>query len=365
MTKIFPAVLAAGAAAMTMLSACGGSEGTIEFKGFEKGSQFEIASFPVMRNSDIGPESVMNAYSQTVDSNGRLEITPTDTCDALYYYVNMSGGGEGYFFKSPSETIVIEGGDSPVFTGSEVMTLVGPVENELKKIWQATYAAAATHADVKAVRTRMRDYADSLVTADPASPAAVYAVQYADPASLSSMIRKIKPEAYDNILRPLYQQMMSGVEAYEASLEAPKPAVGDKAPDFTLDKLTDSVPEKASLSDYRGKWVVIDFWGSWCKWCIKGIPEMKEVYEELKDNLEIVGVSCREEVFEWAQAVQKHELPWVNMHVPVTSFDQVQTRYGVTGYPTKVIVDPEGTITDIFVGEDPEFYSTLRSRAGK
>ena len=51
-------------------------------------------------------------------------------------------------------------------------------------------------------------------------------------------------------------------------------AEGQMAPDFTLKDLQGN---DLSLSSLRGKYVVLDFWGSWCGWCIKGIPDMKEV----------------------------------------------------------------------------------------
>ena len=60
----------------------------------------------------------------------------------------------------------------------------------------------------------------------------------------------------------------------------------DLAPDFELPDLQGN-PLK--LSSLRGKYVVLDFWGSWCIWCIRGIPGMKEAYSKYKDKMEILG----------------------------------------------------------------------------
>lgn len=132
---------------------------------------------------------------------------------------------------------------------------------------------------------------------------------------------------------------------------------GSMAPDFTL---MDINGNSLSLSSLRGKWVIIDFWGSWCGWCIKGMPKMKEYYSKYAGKLEILGVDCSDEVEDWKNAVAKHELPW--LHVYNDAKDESKNPvalYGVQGFPTKVVVNPEGMVAKIIVGEDPAFYDYL------
>ena len=85
---------------------------------------------------------------------------------------------------------------------------------------------------------------------------------------------------------------------------------GLPAPDFTLNDLNG---QPLALSSLRGKYVVLDFWGSWCGWCIKGIPDMKKYYEKYKGKLEILGIDCRDTEEKWKAAVEKHELPWLHV----------------------------------------------------
>ncbi|MDE7161099.1 MAG: redoxin domain-containing protein [Muribaculaceae bacterium] len=127
------------------------------------------------------------------------------------------------------------------------------------------------------------------------------------------------------------------------------------APEFTLKDLQG---KDVSLSQYRGKWVVLDFWGSWCIWCIKGFPELKENYAKYAGKLEVIGIDCGDTPGAWQDAVRKYDLPWVNLYNPMESVG-VDRIYGVQGFPTKVIVTPEGYIADITVGEDPAFYTKL------
>ena len=132
---------------------------------------------------------------------------------------------------------------------------------------------------------------------------------------------------------------------------------GDEmAPDFELPDLQGN-PLK--LSSLRGKYVVLDFWGSWCVWCIRGIPAMKEAYTKHKDKMEILGIDCRDTEKKWRDAVAKHELPWLHVRCSDEYLPTLGQLYQIEGFPTKVVINPEGKIAKVVVGEDPEFYTYL------
>ena len=132
--------------------------------------------------------------------------------------------------------------------------------------------------------------------------------------------------------------------------------VGSKAPDFSAMQVDGKV---FTLSSLQGKYVVLDFWGSWCKWCIKGFPDMKEAYARHKDKVEFVGVACRDTEEKWKAATAKYELPWISVLNP--SDNDLVKVYEVQGFPTKIIINPEGKIDKIVLGEDPAFYPYLES----
>ena len=131
-------------------------------------------------------------------------------------------------------------------------------------------------------------------------------------------------------------------------------AAGVVAPDFTLNNINGKPFKMSSL---KGKYVVLDFWGSWCGWCIKGFPKMKEYYQKYKGKFEILGVDCNDTPEKWKAAVKKHELPWLNVYNPRES--KVLSDYAIQGFPTKIIVGPDGKIIKTIVGEDPAFYTLL------
>lgn len=138
-------------------------------------------------------------------------------------------------------------------------------------------------------------------------------------------------------------------------------AADDLAPDFELPDLQGNL---LKLSSLRGKYVVLDFWGSWCIWCIRGIPAMKEAYTKHKDKMEILGIDCRDTETKWRNAVEKYELPWLHVRCNDAQLQILGQQYNIEGFPTKVVIDPEGKIAKVIVGEDPEFYTYLDQLLG-
>ena len=145
-----------------------------------------------------------------------------------------------------------------------------------------------------------------------------------------------------------YQREMEVVEAAEAIQP------GCPAPNFKLSNLDG---KDIALTDFRGKYVVLDFWGSWCGWCIAGIPQMKQYYAKYSKQVEFVGICAFDTDEKWRAAVAKHKIPWVNV-LDTEATDVIKT-YGVSGFPTKIIVNPEGKIVAVFDGESEEFYEKM------
>lgn len=170
-------------------------------------------------------------------------------------------------------------------------------------------------------------------------------------------------------MKEYYQPVIDNAKAQKKAEEeaAKKQAVGVEAPDFTL---KDIEGNDFTLSSLRGKYVILDFWGSWCGWCIMGMPQMKEYYKKYAGKFEIVGVDCNDTEQKWKDAVKKHELPWKHVYNKRAQSQEervsnVLGKYGVQGFPTKIIISPEGKIVKTVVGEDPAFYTLLDELFGK
>ncbi|MEL7020659.1 MAG: redoxin domain-containing protein [Bacteroidota bacterium] len=118
--------------------------------------------------------------------------------------------------------------------------------------------------------------------------------------------------------------------------------VGGTPPDFTQPS-----PEgKAiSLTDFRGKVTLIDFWASWCGPCRKENPNVVRMYEKYKDRgFEILGVSLDKTKDRWIQAIEKDQLTWPQVSDLKGWSNEVARTYGVTSIPQTVLLDKDGKI---------------------
>ena len=162
--------------------------------------------------------------------------------------------------------------------------------------------------------------------------------------------------ARNSVAANMYKSLLAAIEKEEANQALQEGLEGNLAPDFTLNDING---KPLALSSLRGKWVILDFWGSWCSWCIKGMPRMKEYYAKYQEKLEILGVDCNDTVEKWKAAVAKHEIPWLHVYWDKEKGDNPLEMYAVRGFPTKVVIDPEGKVAKVIVGEDPAFYDYL------
>jgi peroxiredoxin len=119
---------------------------------------------------------------------------------------------------------------------------------------------------------------------------------------------------------------------------------GAKATDFTQNDLND---KPFTLSSLRGKYVLVDFWASWCVPCRAENPNVVKAYNELKGkNFEIVGVSLDYPGSKavWADAVKKDGLPWIQVSDLKGWKNEVAVMYGINSVPQNLLIDPNGII---------------------
>jgi thiol-disulfide isomerase/thioredoxin len=141
--------------------------------------------------------------------------------------------------------------------------------------------------------------------------------------------------------------------------------IGSMAKDFTT---TDIESNKLSLSDFKGKYVLLDFWASWCLPCRKLNPHLKELYATYKDKgFEVIGVSDDDRNPDaWKKAVVEDALPW--KHIlrgakmvngrPDLSAD-ISAGFNISSLPTHVLIDPNGKIIGRYGGEGGEDHASL------
>lgn len=121
--------------------------------------------------------------------------------------------------------------------------------------------------------------------------------------------------------------------------------VGDEMADADLYDLEGNVHR---LADFKGKYILLDFWSRGCGPCIMALPEMKEIAEKYKDSLTIVSLSIDTKKG-WKSASESHQLTWQNLN-ELKGSNGLYARYGVRGIPNYVFISPEGKIIEKWSG---------------
>ena len=207
------------------------------------------------------------------------------------------------------------------------------------------------------IRQRTEQAIVDFAKSHPDNEATVTYLERLNPRQWDNYLGSLSPAVRDGRMKAYYQPTVDMIkQQMERQDRAAKlQEAGREAPDFTL---MDINGKPLSLSSLRGKYVVLDFWGSWCGWCIKGYPDMKKYYEKYKDKIEILGIDCNDTEEKWKKAVADNQLPWLHVYNKKDDND-VTKLFGITGYPTKILIDPQGKIARSFIGEGPAFYTYL------
>ena len=118
--------------------------------------------------------------------------------------------------------------------------------------------------------------------------------------------------------------------------------VGDKLPAITLKSISNS---DVNLTSFQGKYILIDFWASWCGPCRLGNKKLVKLHNEVSsDKIEIIGISIDTDISKWLKAVEKDKIKFTQLIDPEGFDANTAIKFGVDELPSKYLFNPQGIL---------------------
>lgn len=168
--------------------------------------------------------------------------------------------------------------------------------------------------------------------------------------SLAIVLFKNVPKDLEN--NQFYKAIETRLTAVAATQE------GATVPEINTTATLDG--KSFNIESYRGKYVMIDFWGVWCGPCVAEMPKVKEFQKKYKDQLYILGINSGDTKEKMQNFLEEHDYNWQQIRSSKDdTSDNFVNRFNVKGFPTKFVIDPEGKIVKKYLGSGEEAFELL------
>lgn len=273
------------------------------------------------------------------------------------YFLSMPGKrGKALIFLENSQIVFSAHADTiwkPTIAGSAVHDEYNSFQESLSEIsakarkLYASYREADQAGDVEtakkiemkinAVYDEIEAFQLAYLDENPASFIAPYIVQnlhYGKEADeIQDMLAKLDPSLQESSLLGNINRRVEVLKTV---------AIGMQAPEFMQ---YDSEGNPVSLSSFKGKYLLIDFWAAWCGPCRAENPNVVKAYKKYNDRgFEILGVSLDDARENWLKAVKDDGLTWTQVSDLKGWSNEVAARYAISSIPSNLLLDPEGVI---------------------
>lgn len=160
---------------------------------------------------------------------------------------------------------------------------------------------------------------------------------------LAKRVAYLSPELREKLYNNLSERVKKGpygVAAREIMTSVSQRQIGQPAYQFSA---TTKDKKEIKLSDYKGKYVLLDFWSSTCGPCLRMAPYMKQLYDTYREKgFEIIAISVDTKREDWISAMQKHGISGIQVSSLKGGDDPIAAYYGVSQMPAMILIDPQG-----------------------